>query len=70
MKKFLAIAIISATMVACNNNGDADKTEKDSIQSVDSAAAAQKDSVEHASDSTKNKIDSSAGAKKDSIKKN
>ena len=69
MKKFLSILAVIA-FVACNNNGDADKTDNDSIKSViDSAADAKKDSVENTSDSVKNRIDSLADAKKDSLKK-
>ena len=69
MKKFLSVLAVIA-FVACNNNGDADKTDKDSIKSViDSSAEAKKDSVENKSDSVKDRIDSAAKAKKDSLKK-
>ncbi len=68
MKKLFYVLAVTA-FVACNNSGEGDKTEKDSIEAVDSAAKAAKDSIEHSSDSLKNVVDSSAGAKKDSIKK-
>lgn len=69
MKKFLAIAAMASIMVACNNGSDTEKTERDSIQSVDSTAEAKKDSIENRADSLQNRIDSTAEAKKDSIKK-
>jgi len=35
MKKFLAIAAIAGVMVACNNSGDGDKTDNDTIKPTD-----------------------------------
>lgn len=67
MKKLFYVIAIAA-FVACNNSAEGE-TEKDSIQAIDSAADAVKDSLETTSDSLKNVVDSTAAAAKDSLKK-
>jgi len=38
MKKFFAIAIITASLAACNNSGDASKTEDTTVVKPDTSA--------------------------------
>jgi hypothetical protein len=69
MKKlFLVLAVATLGFVACNNEAENKDTEKDSLNAIDSAANAMKDSIETTSDSIKANIDSAANAAKDSVK--
>lgn len=67
MKKLFYVFAIAAFAVACNDDADGRMSEEDSLRMVDSIAKAQKDSIEAASDSLKNRVDSLADATKDSI---
>ncbi|MEO7462782.1 MAG: hypothetical protein ABIT96_08625 [Ferruginibacter sp.] len=64
MKKFLAVAIVAMSLVACNEN----KTEETKVDSIDSTMENKMDSVENRSDSVVNVMDSVKDAKIDSVK--
>ena len=64
MKKFLAIAVIAGTLVACNNDAASTDNAKDSI---DSAANETKDMIDSSADARKDVIDSTAEMKKDAM---
>ncbi len=71
MKKlFIVLAVASLGFVACNNESASEETKTDSsVNAVDSAAAAAKDTLSSIVDTAKAKIDSAAAAVKDTLKK-
>lgn len=75
MKKILTALFISASLVACNNSGDAVSEQKDSLDSVardhkeniDSTNEASKDMIDSASKALKENVDSNLDAKKKAL---
>jgi hypothetical protein len=64
MKKLLLIAMISASMMACNNAADNEGDKKDSI---DSALNEQKEKVDSIAEQRKDQIDTIKERKIDSL---
>jgi PBP1b-binding outer membrane lipoprotein LpoB len=67
MKKVFAILTVAAFLTACNSGANSD-AKKDSLNAIDSAKNAMKDSVTAGADTAKAMIDSTAKAKKDTVK--
>ena len=58
MKKAFLILAVAASVAACNNDGASADNVKDSvIETIDSAAQAQKDSIDETTDSVINKVE-------------
>jgi hypothetical protein len=64
MKKFLAIAVLAVSLVACNESGDAAADAKDSLDSV---ANAKIDVIDSSADAKIDAIDSTTEVKKDLV---
>jgi len=57
MKKFLGVLVIFCGLMACNSGSSSSENVKDSVlEKVDSTGEARVDSVESATDSTKERI--------------
>lgn len=64
MKKFLAIAIIAGTLVACNNDSNTTENKKDSIENT---ADSLQNKVEDKADSTVNVIENKTDSAKEAV---
>ncbi|MGV3658013.1 MAG: hypothetical protein ACO1NX_08660 [Chitinophagaceae bacterium] len=77
MKKFLAIAVLAVSLVACNESGDAAADAKDSldsianqkIEAIDSSADARIDAIDSTTEAKKDQLDSTLN-KADSANRN
>lgn len=72
MKKlFIVLAVASLGFVACNNESASEESKTDSAAgaTIDSAAAAAKDTLSSVVDTAKAKVDSIVTAAKDTLKK-
>jgi hypothetical protein len=56
MKKLLFTLFAAASLTACNNAGDGKNVEDSVLKTIDSVGEARKDSVEEATDSTKERL--------------
>ena len=59
MKKIFALFVVAASFAACNNEGSADASIKDSaLEKIDSAGDARVDSIQEATDSLTKTVES------------
>jgi hypothetical protein len=63
MKKFFAIAIIAASLAACNNSGDSTKTSDSTTVTPDTASTMAPDTTSKMSDTSKMSMDTTSKKK-------